>query len=174
MLWKCESLTGSRLGLTQVQEREHGARAPHDGKRTLGDVDLTLSAQSLEKLSSRAKDCTLKVATIGESISEVEVGKRPCANHCLLESKKTMGEAAVTDADKGYLFHSCSNVAKKIEAWIQKEISSSQYHGCTAACNENNVYNICVKTERKQYWCDATVRGLRQPFLVGLPAGSEP
>ena len=51
--------------------------------------------------------------------------------------------------DKGYLFHSYSNVAKKIEAWIQKEISSSQYHGCTAACNENNVYNIYVKTERK-------------------------
>ena len=35
--------------------------------------------------------------------------------------------------DKGYLFHNGSNIARRIEAWIQKEMISTQYHGCTVA-----------------------------------------
>ena len=38
-----------------------------------------------------------------------------------------------------------SNVAKKIDAWIQKELRDSQYRGCTVVCKENNVYNIYMK-----------------------------
>ena len=41
--------------------------------------------------------------------------------------------------------HKCSNVAKKIDAWIQKELRDSQYRGCTVAYKENNVYNIYIK-----------------------------
>ena len=44
--------------------------------------------------------------------------------------------------DKSYMFHKGSNVAKKIDAWIQKEMKDSQYYGCTIAYKENNVYNI--------------------------------
>ena len=47
--------------------------------------------------------------------------------------------------DKGYMFHKGSNVAKKIDAWIQKELRDSQYRGCTVAYKENNVYNIYMK-----------------------------
>ena len=36
-------------------------------------------------------------------------------------------------------------VAKKIDAWVQKELGDSQYRGCTVAYKENNVYNIYVK-----------------------------
>ena len=47
--------------------------------------------------------------------------------------------------DKGYMFHKGSNVAKKIDPWIQKEMRDSQYYGCTVAYKENNVYNIYMK-----------------------------
>ena len=36
----------------------------------------------------------------------------------------TMGGVAVMHGDKGYLFHRGTNIAKKMEVWIQKEISS--------------------------------------------------
>ena len=41
--------------------------------------------------------------------------------------------------DIGYMFHKGSNVAKKIDAWVQKELRDSQYRGCTVAYKENNV-----------------------------------
>ena len=43
------------------------------------------------------------------------------------------------------MFHKGSNVAKNIDAWIQKEMRDSQYYGCTVAYKENNVYNIYLK-----------------------------
>ena len=46
--------------------------------------------------------------------------------------------------DKGYMFHKGSNVAEKIDAWVQKELRYSPYRSCTVAFKENNVYNIYV------------------------------
>ena len=43
------------------------------------------------------------------------------------------------------MVHGGSNVAKKIDAWIQKKMKISQHHGCTVAYKENNVYNIHMK-----------------------------
>ena len=57
----------------------------------------------------------------------------------------TMGGVTVLYGDKGYMFHKGSNVAKKIDIWIQKELRGSQYRGCTVAYKENNVYNIYMK-----------------------------
>ena len=57
----------------------------------------------------------------------------------------TMGGVTVLHGDKGYMFHKGSNVAKKIDTWIQKELRDSQYRGCTVAYKENNVYNIYMK-----------------------------
>ena len=67
-----------------------------------------------------------------------------------------------------------SNVAKQIDAWIQKELRHSQYHGCTVAYKENNVYNIYMKpkgnkTDAMPLSEDSDNRSSR-----GLPAGSEP
>ena len=45
----------------------------------------------------------------------------------------------------GYMFHKGSKVAKKIDAWIQKELRDSQYRGCTVAYKENKVCNIYMK-----------------------------
>ena len=57
----------------------------------------------------------------------------------------TKGGNTVLYGDKGYMFHKDSNVAKKIDAWVQRELRDSQYRGCTVAYKENNVYNIYVK-----------------------------
>ena len=52
--------------------------------------------------------------------------------------------------DKGYMFHKGSNVAKKIDAWVQKELRDSQYRGCTVAYKDNNVYNIYMKPRKNK------------------------
>ena len=57
----------------------------------------------------------------------------------------TMGGVTVLCGDKGYMLHKGSNVTKKIDAWIQKEMRDSQNYGCTVAYKENNVYNIYMK-----------------------------
>ena len=75
MLLKCESLNGSGLESTKVQERRHGPRVSHTGSGFLAML-TSLSVEQLENLSSLASDCTLKVATIRESVSEFEVLKR--------------------------------------------------------------------------------------------------
>ena len=56
-----------------------------------------------------------------------------------------MGGVTVLYGDKGYMFHKGSNVAKKIDSWIQKEMRDSQYYGCTVAYKVNNVCNIYMK-----------------------------
>ena len=50
--------------------------------------------------------------------------------------------------DKGYMFHKGSNIAKKFDAWIQKELRDSQFRGCTVAHKENNVYNIYMRQRK--------------------------
>ena len=53
-------------------------------------------------------------------------------------------------SNKGYMFHKGSTVAKKIDAWIQKDLRDSQCHGCTIAYKENNVYNIHMTPRRNK------------------------
>ena len=62
----------------------------------------------------------------------------------------TKGGVTVLYGNKGYMFHEGSTVAKKIDAWIQKELRDSQYQGCTIAYKENNVYNIYMKPRRNE------------------------
>ena len=128
-----------------VQERRHGPRVSHTGRSFL--VMLTsLSAQRLESLSNLVRDCTLKAATIGESISELEVFKAlVCKSLLSVGEYTTRGGVTVLYGDKGYMLHKGSNVAKKLYPWIQKEMRDSQYYGCTVAYKESNVYNIKMK-----------------------------
>ena len=100
----------------------------------------SLSAQQLENLSKVASECKLWVATIGDPISGLEVFKHRCANHLLSVGEyTTKGGVTVLYGDEGYMFHKGSNVATKIDAWVQKELRDSQYQGCTVAYKENNV-----------------------------------
>ena len=54
----------------------------------------------------------------------------------------TKGGVTVLYGDKGYMFHKGSNVAKKMDAWVQKELRDSQYRGCTVPYKENNGFRI--------------------------------
>ena len=141
-LLKCRGLNGSRLESTQVQERRHGPRVSHTGRSFLS-MSTSLSAQRLERLSNLVRDCTWKVATIGESISVFGVFKRRCVNYCCLSRRWV--ESLSSMVTKVTCFTKGSNVAKKIDAWIQKKMRDSQYCVCTDAYNENNVYNIYLK-----------------------------
>ena len=101
------------------------SRVSHTGRSFLAML-TSLSAQRLGSLSTLVRDCTLKVATIGESISEFEVFKRRCVNHCcLLVSTRRWVESLSCMVTRGYMFHKVSNVAKKIDAWIRKEMRDS-------------------------------------------------
>ena len=68
------------------------------------------------------------------------------------------------------MFHKGSNVAKKIDAWSQKDLRDSQYRGCTITYKENNVYNIHMKPKGNKI--DAMP--LSGDSESGLPAASEP
>ena len=81
-----------------------------------------------------------------------------------------MGGVTVLYGDKGYMFHKGSNVVKKIDVWIQKELRDSQYRSCTIAYKENNVFNIYMKPRGNKI--DAMP--LSGDSESGLPAGSDP
>ena len=109
------------------------------GKTIPGDSDLTFR-------TATASECMLWVATIGDPISEFEVFKRRFVNHCcLLDSTRRRAVSLCCMVTKGYMFHKGLNVAKKIDAWIQKDLRDSQYRGCTVAYKDNNVHNIYMK-----------------------------
>ena len=78
-------------------------------------------------------DLTFRTAT-GELVQALV-----CKPLLSVEEYTTTGGVTVLCGDKGYLFHKGSKVAKKIDAWIQKDMRDSQYHGCTVAYKENNV-----------------------------------
>ena len=104
-----------------MQERRHGLRVSRTGERFLVTV-ISLSAQQLENLSKVASDCMLWVAMIGESNLRVRGVQTPVCKPLLSVGKyTTMGGVTVLYGDKGYMFHKGSNVAKKIDTWVQKE-----------------------------------------------------
>ena len=170
-LRRCEDLNGSRLELTQVQERRHGLRVSRTERRFLVTV-ISLSAQQQENLSKVASECKLWVATIGDPISGFEVFKHRCANHCcLLENTRLRAESLCCMVTKVTCSTKCSNVAKNIDSSVQKELRYSQYRGCTVAYKENNVYNIYVKPRENKI--DAMELS-GDSESGGCSAGSEP
>ena len=136
---------GSRLESTQVQQRRHGPRVSHTVRSFLAML-TSLSALRLESLSKLVRDCTLKVATIGESISEFEVFKRRCVNHCyLLESTRRWVESLscmvtkVTCSTRGRMSR------RNAMRGSSRGMRDSQHNGCTVAYKEKNVYNMNLK-----------------------------
>ena len=133
-----------------MQERRHGLRVSRTERRFLVTV-ISLSAQQLENLSKVASECKLWVVDDSGSNLKIQGVQAPVCKPLLSVGEyTTKGGVTVLYGDKGYMFHKGSNVAKKIDAWVQKELRDSQYRGCTVAYKENNVYNIYMKPRRKQ------------------------
>ena len=96
--------------------------APHTGSGFLVMWN-SLSGRPLESLSRlHVEGCddwgvNLRVRSVQALVCKPLLSVGECT---------TMGGVTVLHGDKGYMFHKCSNVAKKVEAWIQKDIRSSQ------------------------------------------------
>ena len=108
------------------------------GTRMLGDSDLTCRTATGELLKGGTR---VHVAGCDDSGSNLRVGGVQALVYKPLLS--------VLCGDKGYMFHKSSNVAKKIDAWIQKELKDSQYRGCTVAYKEKQRVQHLHETKRK-------------------------
>ena len=95
-LQEYEKMRGSewiKIGVDTGAGKTHGLRVSRTERRFLVTV-ISLSAQRQENLSKVASECKLWVATIGDPISEFEVFKHWCANHCcLLENTRRWVES---------------------------------------------------------------------------------
>ena len=63
----------------------------------------------------------------------------------------TKGGSTVLYGDKGYMFHKGSNVAKKIDVWVQKELRESQYRGLYSCVQRKQRVQHLRETKRKQH-----------------------
>ena len=110
-----------------------------------GDSDLTFRTASGELVQGGKRMHVVGCDDSGSQLRVRGLQAPVCKPLLSVGEYTTMGGVTVLYGDKGYMFHKGSNVAKKIDAWIQKELRDSQYRGCTVACKENNVYNIYMK-----------------------------
>ena len=115
------------------------AESVTDGKRIPGDVDLNFRTATGELVKSGKGLYVEGCDDWGVNLRVRGVQAPVCKPLLSVGEYTTMGGVSVLYAGKGALFHRGANVAKKIDAWIQKELRDSQFHGCTVACEENNV-----------------------------------
>ena len=140
-LLKCEGLNGSRSESTQSITY---------GKTIPGDSDLTFRTATGELVKGGKQMQIEGCDDWGSNLKIRGVQATVCKPLLSVGEYTTMGGVTVLYGDKGYMFHKGSNVAKKIDVWIQKELRDSQYRGCTVAYKENNVYNIYMKPRRNK------------------------
>ena len=126
-----------------------------NGTTLPGDSDLNFRSATGELVKGGKRMHVVGCDVVGANLKVRGVQAPVCKPLLSVGEYTTMGGVTVLYGDKGYMFHKGSNVAKKIDAWIHKELRNSQYRGCTLAYKENNVYNTYMKPR-------------------GLPAGSEP
>ena len=110
-----------------------------------GDSDLTFRTATGELVKGGKRMHVVGCDDWGSNLRVRGVQAPVCKPLLSVGEYTTTGGVTVLYGDKGYMFHKGSNVAKKIDAWIQKELRDSQYRGCTVAYKENNVYNIYMK-----------------------------
>ena len=128
-----------------MQERLHGLRVSRMERRFLVTV-ISLFPHSNWRICQRWQtnaSCVLR--RLGIESQSSRCSSTVCKPLLSVGEYTTTGGVTVLYGDKGYMFHKGSNVAKKIDAGIQKELRDSQYRGCTVAYKENNVYNIYMK-----------------------------
>ena len=127
-----------------MQERRHGPSVTY-GKKLPGHVDLTFLTATGELVKSGERLYVEGCDDWGVNLRVRGVQAPVCKPLLSVGEYTTMSRATVLYGDKGYMLHKGSIVAKKIDAWIQKEMRHTQYYGCTVAYRENNVYNIYLK-----------------------------
>ena len=96
------------------------------GKMILGDSDLTFRTATGD-LVKGGKRLHVEGCDVWGSNLRVQGVQAPVCKPLLSVGEyTTMGGVTVLYGDKGYMFRKGSNVAMKIDAWIQKEMRDSQ------------------------------------------------
>ena len=131
-----------------MKERRH--QSITYGTTILGDSDLTFRTAAGELVKGGKRVHVAGCDDWGSNLRVRGVQALVCKPLLSVGEYTTMGGVTVFYGDKGYMFHKSSNVAKKIDAWIQKELGDSQYRGCKVAYKENNVYNIDMKPKENK------------------------
>ena len=143
-----EKMQGSewiKIGVDTGAGKTAGPLSITYGTTIPGDSDLTFRTATGEHVKGGIRMHVVGCDDWGSNLRVRGVQAPVCKPLLSVGEYTTMGGVAVLYGDKGYMFHKGSNVAKKIDAWIQKELRDSQYRGCTVAYKENNVYNIYMK-----------------------------
>ena len=169
-LRRCEDLNGSRLELNTVAGKTAWPQSITYGTTIPGDSDLTFRTATGELVKRGKRMQIVGCDDWGSNLRIRGVPAPVCKPLLSVGKYTTMGAVTVLYGDKGYMFHKGSNVAKKIDVWVQKELRDSQYRSCTVAYKENNVCNIYMKPRENKI--DAMP--LSGDSESGLPAGSEP
>ena len=115
------------------RRRTPSSQSVQYGKKLSGHFDLTFRTTTGELVKS---DERLYVEGCDDWRIDLQVRgvQAPVYKPLLFVGEyTTTGAATVLSGNTGYMFHKGSNVAKKIDAWIQKVMKDSQYFGCTIA-----------------------------------------
>ena len=131
-----------------MQERRHGQSVTY-GKKLPGDVDLTFRTATGEFVISGERLYVEGCDDSGVNLRVRGVQAPVCKPLLSVGEYTTMGGVTVLYGDKGYIFHKGSNVKKKIDSWIQKEMRDSPHRLNSCVQREQCVQHL-QETERKQ------------------------
>ena len=147
----CEFLNGSRLESTQVQEIRHGLRVSRTRTTIPGDSDLTFRTAIGELVKGGKANTCCGLRRLGIQSQSSRCFKRRFVNHSLSVGEyTTTGGATVLYGDKCYMFHKGSNVAKKIDAWIQDGVERFSITRLNSCVQRKQRVQHLHETERKQ------------------------
>ena len=114
-----------KIGVDTVAGKTAWHQSVTCGKTILGESDLVFRTATCELMSN--KQLYVDGCDDWRRVSEFLVFKHRCANRCcLLVSTRRRVESQSLYGNKGYMFHKGSTVAKKIDAWIQKELRDAR------------------------------------------------
>ena len=137
-LRRCEVLKWIKIGVdtgagktARLQSITYGTTIPRDS-------DLTFRIATGELVKGGTRVHVVGCDDWGSNLRVRGVQAPVCKPLLSVGEYTTMGGVSVLYCDKGHMFHKGSNVAKNIDAWIQKELRDSQYRGCTVAYKENS------------------------------------
>ena len=122
-----------KIGVDTGAEKTAWPQSVTNGKKLPGHVDLTFRTATGELVKSGERLYVEGCDDWRVNLRVRGVQAQVCKPLLSVGEYTTMGGVTVLYGDKGYMFHKGSNVPKKIDAWIQKEVRDSQYYVCTVA-----------------------------------------
>ena len=114
-----------------------------------GDSDLTFRTATGELVRGGKRMQIEGCDDCGSNLKIRAVQAPVCKPLLSVGEYTTKGGVTVLYGNKRYMFHKGSNVAKKMDAWVQKEMRDFQYRVCTVAYKEKQRVQHLCETKRK-------------------------